>query len=1014
MAVTDVNGLYGAPVFHHRAVAAGVRPIVGAELDDGERTAIALVIDRGGYENLCRILTRIHCQPAASLTDAVPPFAPGLHLATEDAELAAAWLAAGVPPEYLWLEVDPATQTRSLVRTLAEASQRLGLGLLATGPAMMAATSDEPGARLLAAIRLGKTLDRLTASDIPHAKAVLRSTEQLAAELGDFPQAVANNRRVADECRYELLPQEAVFPRFPCPSGRTPERHLRRLCVAGARWRYGWASAVVRRRLRRELRLIEQKGFSEYFLVVRDIVQYARSRRAPIAGRGSGASSLVAYVLGITNVCPLALDIPFERFLNERREDFPDLDIDFCWRIRDDVIDYAFERWGGDHVAMVCTHNTFQVRSAFRETAKAMGVSDAQISQLTRGRGDGRRVERIAQRSESIVGLPHLLSVHPGGIVIGRRPIDHYAPIQIAAKGVRITQYDKDGVEDVGLVKLDLLGNRALSTIREACRWLEQGETHVGCRGLRGEAEQPRPSLDVVASLCSANHGTPISEVPCTSISQKDETSPTHLDIESLPADDRATYDLMCRGDTVGCNQLESPAMRHLLQCIRPREMRDVMKALALIRPGAASIGMKDTFIRRHRGDEPTPTGYGPVDEILAPTHGVMTYEDDVMLVAAAMTGATLAEADRFRKAVQKCHDDAQRERLSRDFLDRCRDHGVDLRYAAGLWVQMAKFNAYSFCRAHAASYARLAYAVAYLRAHHPAAFWVAALNNNQSMYRPRVYVRQARRGGVRFELPDVNRSGAEFTLTGGVVRAGLNRIEGLGPTTIQSILAARRGGPYGGVIDFLDRAGVGPQETRALILCGAFDSLGASRPGMMMELKLRRTRPVRRGDRAQVPLLAAGFATSGQLADFPDDRKREDESRLLGMNLSAHPMAAWRSRLADSGDTTSGQLRRRIGRRVRIAGLLEAARLTRSQAGRELQFLTFDDEWGLFEATAFADTCRHVGRPVEGRPAIVAGTVEDHYGVVTLIADEVVWNAASQAGEHAYNGTNAASDRVV
>jgi len=454
--------------------------------------------------------------------------------------------------------------------------------------------------------------------------------------------------------------------------------------------------------------------------------------------------------------------------------------------------------------------------------------------------------------------------------------------------------------------------------------------------------------------------------------------------------------------------------MRHLLQCIRPRSLRDVMKALALIRPGAAGIGMKDVFIRRHRGLEPTPTGYGPVDEILADTHGVMTYEDDVMLVAAAMTGCSRAEADRFRKAVQNCYDDAERERLSREFLDRCRDHGVDPRYAADLWVQMAKFNAYSFCRAHAASYARLAYAVAYLRTRHPAEFWVAALNNNQSMYHPRVYVREARRGGVRFEPPDVNLSEAEFTLADGVVRTGLGRIEGLGPTTVEAILTGRSSRPYAGVPDFLDRTGVGAEEARALILCGAMDALGASRPTMMMELRLFRGRGHRGGGVSRrAPLLESEFTTRGGLKDFPDDQKRQEESRLLGMSLLLHPMETWRRKLRDSVDTIRSQLPSRVGRRVRIAGLLEAARLTESRAGRELEFLTFDDEGGLFEVTAAADTCRHVGRPVEGRPAIVTGTVEEHYGVVTIVAEKVQWNAADESGEPAYNqGANAATGR--
>ncbi|NLF30198.1 MAG: DNA polymerase III subunit alpha [Planctomycetes bacterium] len=958
VAATDVNGLYGATVFHRAAVAAGVRPIVGAELRAGPASAVALVIDRGGYENLCRLLTRLHAGEEGGLAVLGDGLLDGLHLVTEDVALARAWRGAGVPPDRLWLAWDPPTQSRSLARRLQDAADELRLGLLATGRAMMATAADLPAARLLAAIRTGRTLDRLDGGEIPPPAAVLREPAAWRRALADVPEAIANNRRVAEDCRYAVLPRPPVFPAFDTPDGRSARDHLRRLCLEGALRRYGRLAEPVRRRLRREWGLIETKGFCEYFLVVRDIVQYAHRRKAPIAGRGSGASSLVAYVLGITNVCPLSLDIPFERFLNEKREDFPDLDIDFCWRMRDDVIAYAFDRWGAGNVAMVCTHNTFQPRSAFREAAKAMGLADAQVTAMMAGRGDAARIEAVARASEPLVGLAHLLSVHPGGIVIGRKPIDHYAPIETAAKGVRITQYDKDGVEDVGLVKLDLLGNRSLSTLREACDWVRR-------------------------------------------------TGGADLDIDRLPADDAAAYALMRRGETVGCNQLESPAMRHLLQSVRPDSLRGVMQTLALVRPGAAGIGMKDTFIRRCRGLEPVPAGWGPVDAVLASTWGVMTYEDDVMLVVDALTGCGRAEADRFRKAVQKCFDDRQREDLSRDFLDRCAARGVDRRYAAGLWVQMAKFNDYSFCRAHAASYARLACAVAYLRAHHPLAFWTAALNNNQSMYHPRLYVRCARRGGVRFAGPDVNRSGAEFIIDEGVIRVGLGRVGGLGPVAVGTILDARGRGPFAGLADFRRRTRLAAEEIRSLILCGAFDAFGSTRPSLMMELKLlagagapsRRSRAGGAGP----ALLTAAPALAGLLTDYSESRKRRDERMLLGLDLFDHPLAALEGLPAGAAVAGSADLPRQVGRRVRLAGMLEAARTTRTQGGRIVQFFTFDDLAGLFEATAFGDACRQEGAGgAERSAAVVTGIVEDQYGVVTLAAEHLRW--IDPDGEGAYN----------
>ncbi|MCY2928102.1 MAG: DNA polymerase III subunit alpha [Planctomycetota bacterium] len=710
------------------------------------------------------------------------------------------------------------------------------------------------------------------------------------------------------------------------------------LCRAGALRRYpAGPPEGFEARLERELSLIERKNFTGYFLVVWDIVQFARRRSAPVAGRGSGASSLVAYLLGITNVCPLAHRIPFERFLNEGRQDYPDLDVDFCWRIRDEVLDYALARWGGGRAAMVCTHGMFQTASAIRETAKAFGMSDEQISTVVKeGEWEDGRGSQIVELARWIEGLLHTISVHPGGIVIAPEGVDAHSPLQPAAKGVNVTQYDKDGVEAVGLVKIDLLGNRSLSTIRAA--------------------------TDLVAARTGER-----------------------LDIESLPAGDGPTIAMLQAGDTVGCNQLESPAMRSLLRAIRPAGTADLMKALALIRPGAASLGMKDAFIRRHRGLEPVPPIDPRVDAVLADTHGVMLYEDDVMQTAAALLGVEPARADRFRKAVQKCRDDADRLALSREFLAGCRAAGVADACAKDLWVQMAKFNAYSFCRAHAGSYAVPAYAVAYLTRHWPREFWTAALNNNQSMYPPRVYVEQAKRMGVRFALPDVNRSEAEFCLDGDVIRAGLGRVAGVGPGAAAAVLAARRGGPFTGLCDFAARTRLPKPAVRALVLCGAMDCFTRPRPTLMLELALCHGGPAPGALLTTEPALPIG-------RDFDPGRKFLDEWNLLGFSVGPHMLSLYRPGLTGLTGADSRGLGALVGRTVVIAGMLEARRLTRTQAGREVLFLTLDDEYGLFEATVFPAAARELPRTFDAYgPYAVSGKVERQYDSVGIAAERVV-----------------------
>ena len=944
LALTDTNNLYGAPRFHRLAGEAGLQPIIGAELRDARATTVAIVATHRGYENLCRILSRAHQPGPFDLLelDGLSERSDGLYLLVEDASFAAELLSAGVPRARVGLGLDPGAQRPAVVRRLADAAENLSVPLVALGKAMFGDRREYDLARLLGAIRCGATYESLSAAELPPPGASLRNAAQLARSLPGYPQAIRNNRRLVEECSaFRLLPRQPVFPTFDRLDGLTPRAYLRRLCREGIARRYGQTTPAIERRLARELAMIARRGFCEYFLVVWDIVQYARRRRAPVAGRGSGASSLVAYLLDITNVCPLRFELPFERFLNAGRSDFPDLDIDFCWRIRDDVIDYAFRRWGSARTAMICTHNTFQAKSAFRETAKAFGLSDEQISRLDAADAAGSgRLGRIAHLSRQIRGLLRNLSVHPGGLVIAPRGIDRYVPVQPAPKGVTITQYDKRGIELVGLVKLDLLGNRSLSTIRQTC------------------------------DLVARHEGRPVN-------------------IESLPANDAATIATLQAAETVGCNQIESPAMRHLLRAMQPGTVRELMKALALIRPGAAAIGMKETFIRRHRGLEPVPSGFGAVDEVLRGTCGVMLYEDDVMLTAAAMLGTDLVEADRFRKAVQKCHTDETRRTLSREFLQRCRARGLDDDYAKDLWVQMAKFNAYSFCRAHAASYAQLAYATAYLKTHHPLAFWTACLNNNQSMYHPRVYVEQAKRAGVRFLLPDVLRSQSEFSIDAGAIRIGLNRLHGFGPAGIEALLDARRRRPFQGLTDLLARTGIGRDEARALVQCGALDATGRNRPALMMELNLFFSlRPHRApGPRA---LLTAGPTIPENLPDYPPERKYAEERRILGVSVREHIMALHRRALASRVDTRSADLPRRTGQVVRIAGVLEARRTTRTRNGRDLTFLTLEDELGLFEVTVFPDACRAVGSLDRYGPYLVTGTVQEQYGSVTVTARRV------------------------
>jgi DNA polymerase III alpha subunit len=740
--------------------------------------------------------------------------------------------------------------------------------------------------RLLCAIR-DNTL-------VAHVSAVASPEDYLRKDV----EPGVDDDRLAESCDWDFLPAPKIFPKHQGGMER-----LRALCAAALPWRYPERPPLER--VERELGVIGKLGYADYFVVVHDIVKYSRERGLPVAGRGSGASSVVAYLLGITNVCPVAYDLPFERFLHEGRTDYPDIDVDFSWRVRDDVIHHVFERFGD--VAMVSTHITFQHRSAFREAAKAFGYSDDQVTLLQKGRVNVPDRPKLERAAAALLDLPRHLSVHPGGVVL--RP-DGVAPLERAEKGVIVTQYDKDTVEAAGLVKIDLLGNRALSTIRETVEIVER-------------------------------------------------TAKIRLDVEKLPVDEPSVR-LLREARTLGCNQLESPAMRSLIRMMRPTDAKGLMKALALIRPGAAACGMKETFVRRERGLEPAPKR-----GLLPDTHEIMLYEDDAMLVASALTGLPLPEGDRFRRRVQKLRTDQERRAVSREFLQLAVGHGTDPAVAMDLWIQMAKFTEFSFCRAHAASYGVLAWASVWLAAHYPVAHWVAALNNNQGLYDARVYLEQAKREGIPVRLPCAQESDLEFAEERGAIRVGLNRIFGIEQREVAQILEAR---PFSSLGDFLARTKISKPSLRNLVLCGALDWTGLPRPRILMSARAR------------------GLETPA-IPDFTEEEKFSRELEILGLSARRHilsylaPPRAFDSRSLDSW----------AGKRVRLLGIMATSRIAETATSEPMEFVTMEDEHGLFEVVLFPQVFRRC-RAYIGTlgPYEVVGKVESRYDVTAVTAEWV------------------------
>jgi DNA-directed DNA polymerase III PolC len=802
---------------------------------------------------------------------------------------------------------------------------------------------------------------------------------ELRRRFRDLPEAPRNALVLADRLSSDVLPRELILPEPRKRLGVDSVRRLRRLCEKGLRRRPLHDAARAPQRLREELDLIEAAGLSGYFLVVRDIARHARRKGHSMALRGSAGNSLVCYLVEITDVDPLRFGLSLERFLHAGRRDLPDIDLDFDWKVRDEVIEWVKHNNDPKCAAQIASHLSLQPKSAFRESAKIHGLSDEQISQLLE-RAEERVAGMMQEAAEQIVrrpppgfllepehwpriladaqrllGRPHHLSIHPGGVVITPEPIEGYAPLQMAAKGVVITQFEKDAIERVGLVKIDLLGNRALATVDEALALLH-----------KEPPRPPPPRNALLRSSASLRSAAPRAACGCV--------------VPAIPApDDPATVALVRTGDTLGVNQLESPAVRHLLIQMCAESLEDVIRALALVRPGAAAPGMKELYVRRRRGLEPIVV-YPPLEPLLRETQGIMLYDDDALRVVRELTGLTVAEADLVRKEAAKERSEDDDRRLMAEFAAACARRGVPQDIAEAQWRNLVRFRYYTFCKSHATSYGLIAWRAAYLKAHHPLEFWTAALNNNQGMYPRRVYAEAAKRAGIRLLLPCVNHSHSVFTPEDGAIRAGLGTIASLESELLEAILVERaRGGPYRDLADFRRRVRPGPEALALLIGCGVFDFTGRPRPELFLEADLRD-----RVRRSQVELFAAG-SPDWSPKDYDERRRLLDERRLLGFVTGPPLMSLFRSQMPRHL-ITSRDLPNHVGSHVAVAGLTATARYTLTVTGKPMQFVTLEDEWGLVEVTLFPGACPLTPYLTLG-PYLAEGTVEERYGVLTLDA---------------------------
>ncbi len=810
-------------------------------------------------------------------------------------------------------------------------------------------------------------LDQVPAAQRPTSEAYLKTGGRLLPLFSSYPDALSNTLRIAERCQFELRYGLQDLPTFPTPPGLDAIGYLTRLCEQALPWRYGAPSERVCRQLGYELQVIAQARLANYFLIVWDIVRFARLHNIRCQGRGSAANSLVAYLLAISPIDPLAHDLVFERFLSAERPALPDIDIDFAADRREEVIQYVYGRYGHDHAAMASTLVTFRARSALRDVAHALDLPPALLGQaqqaIEREDGEGRRAEEGGRRREKqgraaedrrtiashhssldpppsalaaelcrqIEGLPRHLGQHSGGMVLTGAPLMERVPIEPARMPGRVVvQWDKDALEEAGLIKIDILGLRMLSAISEAV-------TLIG------------------------------------------QTSGSLPDLDRLTFDDPKVYEMIARADTIGVFQVESRAQAQVLPRLRPRCFHDLIVAISLIRPGPLQGDMVHPYLRRRQGVEKVVYAHPLLRPALEETLGVILFQEQVLKVARDLAGFTPGQGEQLRRALGSKNATTAIERLREAFLRGAEAKGVLLGVATAVFEQLRAFGSYSFPKSHAAAFAVIVYQSAWLKRYHTAALFCALLNNQpMGFWPPSVLMGDARRHGLAILPLDIEHSAARCALKAGGIRLGLSYINGLGAAPIERILAAR---PFAGLADLCRRTRLPRAHVERLIAAGALDGWGERRQ-LLWELGTLRYA----ADELDLPI-------PHRMPDLPPQSRAEafaDEMAALGLSPSDHVMSFYRTWLDGERIHSSMTLETcDDGQRVRAAGLCVVHQAPPTAKG--FHFLTLEDEWGMINVIVSPGLVMRDGNHLHGgRVLLVEGVAQREAEVINIIAQRV------------------------
>jgi len=948
LALTEVNGLWGFIRFVQHAHAAGIKPIAGANIIVGEADLVLLVENSAGYSNLCRIISAIHDNENGAIEELIEPHAGGLFVLAhryEDLEK----LVPIVLKSHLFVELRPGVAEASAKRM----SRNLGLEIVATGDIYFMRPEDQPAHKVLRAIKKNATLSQLTVADFKPEAHYFCDEKELIRRFPNSLEAINNSHYLAERCKTDWNFVNTIFPGLDLKNQHHSNTRLRKLVEKGARERYGTINSEVHQRIDYELELITQKGFAPYFLVVRDIVQQTKST----IGRGSAAASVVSYCLYITQVDPILFNLQFERFIHPERESMPDIDVDFPWDERDAIIDYVFKKYGNKRTAMVASQVFLRPRSAIREVAKVYGLSNEEINAITKRIGyqwrtrsdlvnwiktdprfanahlDDTLLEVIA-RSQQIVGTFRNPSVHPGGVVIVPDEIRKHVPVLTAPKGVQITEWEKDQVEDSGLLKIDLLGNRSLAVVRDTIKQINL-------------YNPKKARFD-------------------------------YIDYHRIqPIGDPKTEALMQAGRTMGVFYIESPATRQLLAKSGVVDFEHVVIYSSIIRPAANRF--TNLMLERIHGQEWKPL-HTDLD-FLNESYGIMVYEEQVSLAARALAGFGYAQSDALRKTMSRDSLNRLIPSWKKKFYAGARKRGYEKELVDKTWDMIASFVGYSFCKPHSASYAMLSFTCAYLKANYPAEFLAAVISNQGGFYSAYAYLSEARRFGITILPPHINRSFREFRGRKQQIRMGLMVINKLQDKAIEAVLDERKAGDFVDLEDFMTRIDLNLSDAMAFTNAGCFAEL---EPELTHKEIAYLIANFYLSDGSGHP------ATAPVKGNPTTTEKRRMEIESFGFPISCHPLTEYNSFL--KGKVKKARdIPKYVGHSIRLAGVYITRKVTSTRRHDPMEFLTLEDETDIYECVLFPETYREFGDLLNWeRLFLLRGKVEEAFGVYTITIEKL------------------------